>query len=63
MDHNLNLDKAIDDLKKAKLKLMVAINETVASWPEVTRCWIDQINEPTALLAKHRLKPGTKGEH
>lgn len=63
MDNKLKLERAVDDLKKAKLKLIVAINETVASWPYVAQCWIDQVNEPTGLLARHRIKPGAKGEH
>jgi len=58
----IDLSKDLENLKKAKMQLMVAINGTVASWPHVEFCWIDQINEPTKLLARHRLPPGTKEE-
>jgi hypothetical protein len=54
----------LEKLKAANLRLRLAINATVASWPKVDRCWIDDTmaGEPTALLEKHRIKNGNGHE-
>jgi hypothetical protein len=45
----------LTDYLKATHRLRLAISETIASWPLVRRCWIDEINEPTRILQEHRL--------
>lgn len=47
----------LNKLLEANDRLAQAINGTKKIWPYVSRCWIDEMSEPTALLAKHRLKP------
>jgi hypothetical protein len=43
---------------EANDRLENAITATEKHWPYVTDCWIDQMSEPTKLLAKHRIKNG-----
>jgi hypothetical protein len=50
----LPLNQALE----AKDRLANALEVTEKHWPYVTQCWIDQMSEPTLLLAKHRLKNG-----
>jgi hypothetical protein len=54
------LTNVLDKLKSANLRLRVAMDGTVQNWPNTVKCWIDQISEPTTLLAKHRLLPEPK---
>jgi hypothetical protein len=48
----------LNKLLEANDRLDAAITETRKLWPTATgnRCWIDQMREPTKLLADHRLK-------
>jgi hypothetical protein len=46
----------LNKLLEANDKLAAALNKTQQQWPYVSKCWIDQMSEPTELLAKHRLK-------
>jgi hypothetical protein len=51
--------KILDPLNKlleANDRLAIAIQGTKCHWPYVSQCWIDQMSEPTKLLADHRLK-------
>ena len=45
----------LNKLLEANDRLAAALNATEKQWPYVSRCWIDQMSEPTLLLAKHRL--------
>lgn len=56
MDRNRELLLPLNKLLEANDKLAEALNKTEKQWPYVTHCWIDQMSEPTKLLAKHRLK-------
>lgn len=55
MDRNKELLLPLNKLLEANDRLANAINKTENQWPYVTKCWIDQMSEPTKLLAKHRL--------
>jgi hypothetical protein len=48
----------LNKLLEANDRLDVALDNTMRVWPTTPKCWIDQINEPTLLLEKHRLKNG-----
>jgi hypothetical protein len=58
-------DKALllplNKLLEANDRLAAALNKTEKQWPYVSKCWIDQMSEPTKLLADHRLKPDGQG--
>jgi hypothetical protein len=48
-------------LLEANDKLNAAIDATREAWNEgPDKCWIDQVREPTPLLAKHRLRDAIK---
>ena len=47
----------INKLLEANDKLMEAIDDSRQYWPYVSKCWIDELSEPTKDLAEHRLKP------
>jgi hypothetical protein len=51
----------LNKLLEANDKLAAALNKTEQQWPYVSKCWIDQMSEPTKLLADHRLKPNGQG--
>lgn len=57
MENKVKDDAAFRDFLKSKVRLRMAINDTIAMWPYVDRCWVDQISEPTVMLQKHALKP------
>lgn len=46
----------LNRLLEANDKLATAINGTKKIWPYVSKCWIDEMSEPTVELAKHRLR-------
>ncbi len=46
----------LNKLLEANDRLANAILGTRSIWPTVEKCWIDQMDEPTKLLADHRLK-------
>jgi hypothetical protein len=46
----------LNALLEANDRLNAAITATRKRWDVPARCWIDQISEPTKLLADHRLK-------
>lgn len=56
-NHNRQILEPLNDLLAANDRLVQAIQGTRQHWPYVTRCWIDEMSEPSALLAKYRLKP------
>lgn len=60
MDRNKELLLPLNKLLEANDRLANAINATKQHWPYVTQCWIDQMSEPTPLLAKHSLGNGVK---
>lgn len=62
-DRDRNILMPLNALLAANDRLEEAIKRTEKQWPHSANpCWIDQLNEPTVLLAKHRLKPcGTGG--
>lgn len=47
---------SLNRLLAANDRLAEALNGTERQWPYVSNCWIDQLSEPTPLLAKHRVK-------
>jgi hypothetical protein len=48
----------LNKLLEANDRLDAALDATISQWPFTAKCWVDQINEPTILLEKHRLKNG-----
>jgi hypothetical protein len=51
------LNKALE----ANDRLNNALDATARQWPTLTHpCWIDQLSEPTILLAEHRLGKNRK---
>jgi hypothetical protein len=52
-DNQIIID--LNKLLEANDRLEAALDATEQQWPHVSRCWINQINEPTLLLAEHRL--------
>jgi hypothetical protein len=48
----------LNKLLEANDRLSNALQGTADFWPYVAQCWIDQLGEPTKLLADHRLKDG-----
>jgi hypothetical protein len=53
---NKTLLVSLNKLLEANDRLASALNATEDQWPYVTRCWIDQMSEPTKLLADYRIK-------
>lgn len=51
----------LNQLLEANDRLAAAIQGTKQVWPYVSKCWIDQMSEPTKLLADHRLKANGQG--
>jgi hypothetical protein len=51
-----DLIRPLNVLLEANDRLNLAIDKTRKAWGIPDRCWIDQISEPTKLLADHRLK-------
>jgi hypothetical protein len=51
----------LNKLLEANDRLASAIQATEKHWSHVRQCWIDQMSEPTKLLADHRLKPNGQG--
>lgn len=56
-DRNKEILEPLNKLLAANDRLAAAINATEKQWPYVSRCWIDQMSEPTLPLAKHRFRP------
>lgn len=50
----------LNNLLAANDRLAAALNATEEQWPYISRCWIDQLSEPTPLLAEHRLGKDSK---
>jgi hypothetical protein len=48
----------LNTLLEANDRLATALHGTRGHWPYVSKCWIDEMSEPTKLLADHRLKNG-----
>jgi hypothetical protein len=46
------------DLLAANQKLHIVLDHTTDMWFWTDKCWIDQLNEPTIDLQKHRLPRG-----
>jgi hypothetical protein len=55
MAKDKNFLTSLNKLLAANDRLNNAIVETRKMWPSVTRCWIDQVTEPTKLLEHHKL--------
>lgn len=53
--NNRDLLLPLNKLLEANDRLANALNSTKTQWPYVSKCWIDQMSEPTILLAEHRL--------
>jgi len=49
---------SLNALLEANEKLNTAIDNTRKAWRMPEQCWIDQMSEPTKLLADYRLKDG-----
>lgn len=54
---NKELLLTLNSMLAANDRLASALDATVQQWPYVSHCWIDQMSEPTKLLAEHRVKP------
>lgn len=46
----------LNKLLAANERLAIAAEGTRQHWPYVSRCWIDELSEPTVDLRKYRLK-------
>jgi hypothetical protein len=54
-----NLLFPLNKLLEANDRLEAALDNTAEMWKTgPDKCWIDQINEPTPLLEKHRIRDG-----
>jgi hypothetical protein len=51
-----DLIRPLNVLLEANDRLNAAIDKTRRAWLGPDKCWIDRMNEPTKLLADHRLK-------
>ncbi len=49
----------LNKLLEANDRLNAALDKTTEMWKTAAdKCWIDQMNEPTPLLEKHRIRNG-----
>jgi hypothetical protein len=46
----------LNKLLEANDRLAAALDATKKHWPYVSKCWVDQMSEPTKLLADYRIK-------
>jgi hypothetical protein len=56
MDRDRKILEPLNALLEANDRLEEALRLTRKRWSNRDKCWIDQMNEPTKLLADHKLK-------